>query len=115
MQTKAPKISDFRDKIVLCKLVSTVDDELNRIYDIKTVREVWAVASVKSSNVDETDVGFRPELQYQFIVRNQDVYPCDCVKWKGKVLYLSKPYYPLNTKYIVLECTENENFPSAVS
>lgn len=108
---KAPRMSDFRDRIKLCKLISTVDGELNRIYSIEPVREVWAVASVKSSNVDETAAGFRPELQYQFIIRNQPI-TCDCVQWKGKTLYLSKPYYQLNPEYIILECTENENFPA---
>lgn len=108
---KSPKISEFRDKIVLCKLVSNVDDELNRYYDIVPVREVWAVSNVKSANVVDTTAGFRSELQYEFIIRNQPVL-FDCIKWNNKVLKLVKPYYNLNPKYIVLECVENRDFPA---
>lgn len=109
---KSPKISDFRDRITLCKFVATVDDELNRVYSIVPVREVWAVVAVKSANVVETTAGFRPELQYEIIIRNQVINGIDCIKWKDKILNLSKPNYHLNSKYIIFEAVENCEFPA---
>lgn len=111
---KSPTMADFRDKITLCRLVATVDNELNRTYDCVPVQEVWAVVTVKSSNVDETSVGFRPEITYSIIIRRQNVV-CDCIKWNNKVLKLVKPIYPLDTKYIQIEAVEVNGFPSAIS
>ena len=106
-----PRIADFRDKITLCRLTSTVDSELNRVYSIVPVQEVWAVVTVKSSNVDETSAGFRPEITYSIIIRRQNVV-CDCIRWNNKVLKLAKPIYPLDTKYIQIEAVEINGFPS---
>ena len=108
---KTPKIADFREKIKLCKLVPMVDDELNRTYNIVPVQEVWAVVDVKSSNVEQTASGFRPETTYSIIIRRQTIL-CDCIKWKDKVLQLTKPCYPLDTKYIAIEAVETNGFPS---
>ena len=109
-----PRIADFRDRITLCRLTSTVDSELNRVYSIVPVQEVWAVVTVKSSNVDETAVGFRPEITYSIVIRRQAIV-CDCIMWNGKVLKLSKPVYPLDTKYIQIEAVEINDFPAKVS
>lgn len=111
---KSPTMADFRDKITLCRLTSTVDGELNRTYSIVPVQEVWAVVTVKSSNVEETNAGFRPETIYSIVIRRQAIV-CDCIKWNGKVLKLTKPCYPLDTKYIQIEAVEVNGFPSAIS
>ena len=108
---KAPRIADFREKITLCRLVPIVDDELNRSYDIKPVQTVWAVVDVKSSTVDETASGFRPETVYNIVIRRQEIV-CDCIKWHNKVLKLTKPCYPLDTRYIQIEAVETNAFPS---
>ena len=102
---KAPKIAEFRDKINLCRFVSTVDAELNRIDDIQLVKTVWAVVTAKSSNVDVTTAGFRPEITYEIIIRKQAIV-CDCIQWNGKLLKLVEPFYPVDNKYILLKAVE---------
>lgn len=108
---KSPTMADFRDKITLCRLTSTVDSELNRTYTCVPVQEVWAVVTVKSSSVEETGAGFRPEIIYSIVIRRQEIV-CDCIKWNGKVLQLTKPVYPLDTKYIQIEAVEIDGFPA---
>ena len=108
---KEPRIADFRDKITLCRLTSTVDSELNRTYNIVPVQTVWAVVTVKSSSVEETNAGFRPEITYSIVIRRQEIV-CDCIMWNGKVLKLTKPVYPLDTKYIQIEAVEIDGFPA---
>ena len=110
---KTPKIADFREKITLCKLVPNVDEELNRSYDIVPLKTVWAVVDVKSSNVEQVASGFRPETVYSIIIRRQTIL-CDCIKWQDKVLLLTKPCYPLDTKYIAIEAVETNGFPSEI-
>lgn len=102
---KEPTIAELREKITLCKLTSTVDSELNRIETVTPVQTVWARAEVRSSNVDDTTAGTRPELRYIFTIRNQSI-QCDCVQWHGKTLYLDRPWYALNQRYIVIEAVE---------
>lgn len=102
---KEPTIAELREKITLCRLVSTVDNELNRVETIEPVQTVWARAEVRSSNVDDTSAGTRPVIRYIFTIRNQSI-QCDCVQWHGKTLYLDRPYYTLSPKYIVIEAVE---------
>lgn len=107
---KRPKIVEFRDKITLCKFKSNVDAELNRSYDILPVKEVWAVVDVRSSNVELTTSGFRPETTYNITIRKQSVV-CDCIKWKDRILKLTKPFFTVDNKYILLEAVETNGFP----
>ena len=108
---KAPKIVEFRDKITLCKLLSNVDSEMNRIQQIVPVQVVWAVVTPKSSNVETTEAGYRPEIHYEIIIRKQAIV-CDCIQWNGKTLKLSEPWYPLDTKYIMLKAVETIGYPT---
>lgn len=101
---KAPKIAEFREKITLCKFVSTVDSELNRVQTAVPVQQVWANVTAKS-NVDITVASNRPELHYQFIIRKQAI-TCDAIKYRGRLLVLTKPWYEVDNKYIVLEGSE---------
>ena len=101
---KAPKIAEFREKITLCRLVSTVDSELNRVETAETVQQVWANVTAKS-NVDTTVASTRPELHYQFIIRKQNIV-CDAIKYRGRLLMLTEPWYEIGNKYIVLKAGE---------
>ena len=105
MAIKAPTMAEMREKITLCKLVSTVDGELNRIESVVPVQEVWARVEARTTNVDVTAAGSRPEIHYIFTIRKQAI-QCDCVQYKGKTLYLTKPYYDVDFKYIVIEAVE---------
>lgn len=102
---KAPTIAEFRDKINLCRFVSTVDAELNRIDDIQIVKTTWANVTAKSSNVEQTAAGFRPEVTYEIIIRKQSIV-CDCIQWQGKLLKLVEPYYVVDNKYILMKAVE---------
>ena len=111
---KAPKIVNFRDKITLCKIVSTVDSELNRVSQIVPVNTVWAVVEAKSSNVDDTDAGYRPEIHYEIIIRKQAI-TCDCIQWHGKSLQLTAPWYAIDEKYIMLKAVEVIGYPTEIA
>lgn len=102
---KAPTIAEFRDKINLCRFVSTVDAELNRIDDIQIVKTTWANVTAKSSIVEQTAAGFRPEVTYEIIIRKQSIV-CDCIQWQGKLLKLVEPYYVVDNKYIFMKAVE---------
>lgn len=102
---KEPTIAELRERITLCRLASTVDSELNRIETVVPVQEVWARAEVRSSNVDDTTAGTRPELRYVFTIRYQSI-NCDCIQWHGKTLYLDRPWYAISPRFIVIEAVE---------
>lgn len=99
------RIADFRERVTLCRLTSTVDSELNRSYSAEELKTVWAVVQVKNSTFDNTAAGFRPEVTYDIVIRAQSI-ECDCLKWQGKLLRLTKPWYALDTKYIAIEAVE---------
>lgn len=98
-------LSDFRTKITLLTASVTVDNELNRIIGKVPNKEVWAAVEVKSAAVDNTAAGVRPELHYKFYIRKQDI-RCDFVRYKGKVLTLTAPWYVVGN-YICIEAVEN--------
>ena len=100
-----PKISEFRNKITLCRLLKTTDSELNRTETIQPTKEVWANVTVKRSNVDTTTASTRPEIHYEIVIRKQNI-TCDCVIYKGKTLYLTEPWYEYENKYIIIRAGE---------
>lgn len=102
---KTPKIADFHDKITLCRAVSTVDNELNRIETVEPVQDVWARVEVRNSIVDGTTAGSRPEIRYTITIRQQSIV-CDYIRYKGRLLRVTAPWYPVENKYIVIEATE---------
>ena len=102
---KPVPIADFREKITLCKITTTVDEELNRINTIVPKKQVWANVTAKS-NVDNTIAATRPELHYKFIIRKQDALQCDAVIYRGRTLMITVPYYEVDNKYIVIEAGE---------
>lgn len=99
------KISEFREKVTLCKANLLIDDELNRIEHIVPIKSVWSSVHVKGSVVDNTVAGIKPEITYSIIIRNQHV-DFDYVRYRGKLLKLTRPYYEVDVKYIQIEAVE---------
>lgn len=97
-----PKISDFREKIVLLKAVTTTDSELNRIETLTPDKTVWAAVEARASEFDNTVAGTRPEIRYRITIRKQAV-QCDYVQYREKTLRLFNPWYEINNKYIQIE------------
>ena len=102
---RTPRVADFRDRIVLCRFATTVDSELNRIETIEPVRTTWACVTAKTSNVDPTSTGTRPEIQYEILIRKQAV-TFDCIQWNGRTLRLTEPWYPIENKYILIRAVD---------
>ncbi len=102
---KQPRIADFRCKVTLCRILKTVDSELNRVETVQPVQAVWACVNVRSANVDETTASTRPELQYEIIIRKQDI-DCDCVIYNGRIHHLLEPWYEFDNKYIYIKAGE---------
>lgn len=105
---KTPKIADFREKVVLLKASVTVDDELNRVETVAPVKECWAAVEVKSTSIENTPAGTRPEIKYLITLRKQRTRPdFDYVKFREKVLQLAVPWYEYENKYIIIEAVES--------
>ena len=102
---KDPKIADFRAKVMLCRLLKTTDNELNRVETIQPIKEVWADITVNNSNIDTTTASTRPTLKYDILIRKESV-SFDCLKYQNRVLYLTEPYYEVNNKYILIKAGE---------
>lgn len=102
---KAPKIAEFQDKVTLCKIVNTVDSELNRIESVVPLKKVWACVTAKSSVIDTTEAGNRPEIRFNIIIRKQNI-ECDCVQYRGKTLRLVQPWIEVDNKYILIEAVD---------
>ena len=99
------KTSDFREKIELLKYVNSIDSELNRIENLKSIKSVWANIQAESSNIDDTEAGHKDLLKYKIFIRKQAV-NFDYVRYRGKLLILTGPYYEVENKYICLKCEE---------
>lgn len=102
---KQLRIADFRDKVSLKIAVVTVDSELNRVETLRTAKVVWANVETRSSNIDDTEAGHRPQLVYRITMRKQDV-DFEYLEYNGKLLIPNGPYYPVDNKYLVVEAVE---------
>ena len=102
---KRLKIADFRDKVSLKIAVLTVDSELNRTEALQTAKVVWANVEVRSTTIEETQAGHKPQLKYVITMRNQNVV-FDYLEYKGKLLVPTGPWYVVENKYIVVEAEE---------
>ena len=99
---KQINIADFREKIILLATQTTVDEELNRVETLVPTAEVWANITIKSGNFDNTEAGTKPQLRYVIYIRKQPI-QCEYVRYNGKLLILTSPFYVVDNKYICIE------------
>lgn len=102
---KTLKIAEFRDKISLQIATVTVDNELNRIESVRTVKTVWANVECRNSNIEDTEAGHKPQLKYKITIRKQTV-DFEYIEYRGKRLIPTGPWYEVDNKYIVVEAVE---------
>ena len=102
---KSLQVADFREKVELLRATVTVDSELNRTESFSVANVVWAAVEVRSASIDNTVAGHKDLLKYKFTIRKQSI-ECDYVRYHGKVLVLTCPWYEVDNKYIVIEAVE---------
>lgn len=99
---------DFNRRIVLYKVQTTKDAELNRIERLVWLRSVWAHVEVKTTNDVQTIAGEKPQIKYQFVVRFADdiINEVKKIGYKEKILAVNNPIYEVDRKYIIIEAVE---------
>lgn len=104
---KKLKIAELHDKITLCKVVNSIDSELNRVESIVPYKSVWANVEAKTAVDDNTITGTRPEVRYKITMRKQDA-DCEYIVYQGKQLLVTTPCYS-DILYTYCEATEIVN------
>lgn len=113
MAVKAPKIAEFRDRITLCQVQWKIDDELNRKEVLVPVAERWASVTAKTSNINATQTGTRPEIVYSVVLRKTNV-DFEYAIYKGTTCALKAPKYDVDNKYTYFEMTKLDSKEHAV-
>lgn len=99
--------NELRQRITLCDISVTRDEEMNVIESLTPFRTVWAKVETKAATNDSTPSGVRPELRYKITCRYDKklLQRKLAVMYDKKRLYQTAPPYA-DGIYIIFTATE---------